>query len=239
MKAMIRAAICDDEKYFLQELSEKVTDYFCKNQIEISMNKYADGNTLLNSEADFDIVFLDIRMSEPDGIETARKLRLRGYGGYLIFVTVLRDEVFGAFEFGAFDYLVKPLDEKRFRSMMDRLIKSIRANRQRLFVQTKGEQRLLTFGEILYCEVIGHKIELHLTDGSVITYYDKIDDLEKKLDSRFFKSHRSFLVNLEHVRGCRQGLIALEGEIKVPLSRLRAEDFRKTLTEFMSGKGEN
>ncbi len=232
---MIRTAVCDDEEFFLREISEKITGYFHKKRIEISLRKYVDGNSLINEQTKPDIIFLDIQMNDPNGIETARRLRSQGYDGYLIFVTVLRDNVFDAFEFGAFDYLVKPLDEQRFQSTMDRLLRSLRSNEERLYVQTKSEQSVIPFSEILYCEVLNRKIDLHLTSGTVITYYDKIDALKGKLDERFFKPHRSFLVNLEHVRGCRSDMILLDNEEKVPLSKLRTEDFHSALIKFISG----
>ena len=74
-------------------------------------------------------------MGEPDGLETAKELRGRGYGGFLIFITVLQEYVFNAFEVQAFDYLVKPLQEDNFSRTMSRLLLSIRSH--------KGKQLLI------------------------------------------------------------------------------------------------
>ena len=68
------------------------------------------------------MIFLDIQMEHPDGMETARLLRRWGVHSLLIFVTVLRECVFDSFQVEAFDYLLKPLDSARFCQTMDRVL---------------------------------------------------------------------------------------------------------------------
>ena len=55
---------------------------------------FSSGEELLDSDKDIDILFLDIQMKRLDGIETAKKMRSRGYKGFLIFITVLKEMVF-------------------------------------------------------------------------------------------------------------------------------------------------
>ena len=104
---MINIAICDDEVYMLNLLTEKVLGFFKQENMEITIFRFQNGEALLDYDKKLDIVFLDIQMGEPDGLETAKELRGRGYGGFLIFITVLQEYVFNAFEVQAFDYLVK------------------------------------------------------------------------------------------------------------------------------------
>lgn len=233
---MLNAAICDDEKYFLDSLSEDIKDIFRGYDTEICVAGFSESASLLASKKDFDIIFLDINMKSPDGLETARILRSRGYGGYLVFITALRDSVFDAFEPRAFDYIVKPIDKKRLQITLERLLRSIRANEERLFIRTKDNSRIILFSDIIYCEVINRKVSLHMKNGETFTYYDKIEALESRLDRRFFKCHRSFLVNLSFVRGSSGGMICLSNGEKIPLSRLKAEGFAKAMMEFM-GRG--
>ena len=67
------------------------------------------GEKLLGSDQDIDILFLDIQMKRLNGIETAREIKRRGYKGFLIFITVLKEMVFQFFETQPFDYLLKPI----------------------------------------------------------------------------------------------------------------------------------
>lgn len=63
----------------------------------------------------------------------------------------------------------------------------------------------------MYCEVQGRKLYLHKRDGTVVDYYARLEELEHRVDGRFFKCHRSYLVNLDYVRGFRAGRAALPG----------------------------
>ena len=58
-------------------------------------------------------------------METARKLRRRNFNGILVFITVLAEMVFQSFEVQAYDYLVKPVEEKRFEKTMERIMFAI------------------------------------------------------------------------------------------------------------------
>lgn len=64
-------------------------------------------------------------MKSMDGLETAGEMRRRGWGGYLIFTTVLREMVFQSFAAGPFDYLVKPIEADCFSGTMERLLASM------------------------------------------------------------------------------------------------------------------
>ena len=128
----IKTAVCDDETEMAEELSEKLTGFFSANNIECQIIKFSNGTSLLENigeRPDFDVIFLDIKMKAPDGMETARELRRRNYGGFLIFVTVLEESVFDAFEVSAYAYLIKPIENGRFEKTMDRLKKAFRKTR--------------------------------------------------------------------------------------------------------------
>ena len=92
---MLRFAVCDDEPLLAEELSARVGDYMARlRRGGFRVDLFSGGQALLDSGEGFDLVFLDIRMDGPDGLETARELRRRRDGCLLVFVTVLRELVF-------------------------------------------------------------------------------------------------------------------------------------------------
>lgn len=232
---MINIAICDDEPSMVSELETRTKSFFAETNIA----KFYDGSSLLQSRTaeDYDIIFLDIRMNAPDGMETARRLRDQGFGGCLIFVTVLEDYVFDAFEVAAYDYLVKPLDDEKFIKTMTRLQKRLTSSC--LAIQKDGESRLLDLSEIVYCEVLNRKIYIHTIGGETIDYYDTIDNLEKKLEqlgSSFFRCHRSFLINLEHLKGFGKNLAHMHGGTDIPVSRLRRKELEAEIIKHLKDR---
>ena len=231
---MIQIAICDDEPYMINLLSEKISAFFNKENIEINVSCFSSGLDLLSSHQTFHIIFLDIQMNKPDGFETAKRLRANGFDSFLIFVTIMREFVFNAFEVQAFDYLVKPLQEEHFNQTMQRLLTSIRdQNKKCLLIQKRKEWDIILFDHILYCEIIDRKIYIHLKNKSIIDYYDKIENLEKKLDNRFFKCHRSYLINLQYVKNYKSAIVYLTNGDTIPVSRLRKDDFCAAMLHYM------
>lgn len=232
---MLKFAICDDEPYMAQEIANQLSRYMNGKQItSYCVSSFQNGCFLLESGCDFDVIFLDIQMEHLNGMETAKMLRQRKNHSLLIFVTVLKECVFDAFEVEAFDYLLKPLDSGHFKRTMDRIIKSLQQRETKNIVVQRGTScDVILLAEIVYFEVQGRKIYIHQSKGKITDYYDKLDDLEQRIDGRFFRCHRSYLVNIEYVRGCNAGQVILSQGDKIPVSRLRERDLTQALLRYM------
>lgn len=234
---MLTIGVCDDEPVMLESLLERIRRFFSGEGMEIRTVPFSGGQALLDYRGGLDVLFLDIRMEGPTGLEAARTLRQRGYKGFLIFVTILREYVFDAFEAQPFDYLVKPLEEGRFLGTLRRLCRSLQDRADRcLPIRREGGESFVPFADIAWCEVIDRKVYLHLRDGSSADYYEKMDGLEAKLDGRFFRCHRSYLVNLACVRRLEGGCCRLAGGESVPVARSRAGAFREALLRSLGDR---
>ena len=231
---MIHIAICDDEKHMSDHIRTLVSDFFRKKNREISLRMFSSGEELLNYNGQIDILFLDIQMKDMDGMETARRLRADKFRGFLVFITVLKEMVFQSFEVQAYDYLVKPVDDKQFEKTMERLYASIRsADENNLLVQKGYESHIIRKDEIVFCEIIDRKIYLNLASGEVLDYYERIENLESKLDSHFFRCHRSYLINLKHLKGYKNGTACMDNGKEIPVSRLRSKEFSGVVLQYM------
>ncbi len=234
---MINIAVCDDEKCMSEKIEKLVKDFFRTKNIDISVVQYSSGKELLESSKGMDILFLDIGMQGMDGIETARRLRTRGYRGFLVFITVLKEMVFQSFEVQPFDYLVKPVKEEDFDKTVDRLFLSMQdrleSGKGQLLIRKRYGSSIIAFQDIVYCEIIDRKVYLHLYSGEVIDYYDRMENLEKKLDRRFFRCHRSYLINLNHLKSYRNNTAYMADGKEIPVSRLRSRDLSTVVLQYM------
>lgn len=228
---MMQFAICDDEPSLRADLSARLERYMEETwQRPCHICCFESGAALLSSFQPFDLIFLDIQMEAPDGMETARQLLLREPRSLVIFVSILKDYVFDAFAVEAFDYLVKPLEQARFQRTMDRAIHALaRRSCRHLAIQKGHALQLIPLADILYCEVLGRKVHIHQENGAVLAYYDKLEALQQRLGGQFFRCHRSYLVNLDHVRGCGGGQVQLTGGSAIPVSRLREQALTQAL----------
>ena len=231
---MIRVAICDDEKYMSDHIRKMTSDFLRGENIDTEILQFSCGEELLKYEKQIDVLFLDIQMKDIDGMETARRLREHKFRGFLIFITVLREMVFDSFEVQAYDYLVKPVEKRRFEKTMRRLVCSMQnAGKANLLVQKGYESRVISLEDIVFCEIIDRKIYLHLASSEVVDYYDRIEKLETKLDSRFFRCHRSYLINLKYLKSYKNKTAYMEGGKQIPVSRLRSKEFSGVILQYM------
>ena len=104
-------------------------------------------------------------------------------------------------------------------------------------MQKGNSCEILFLSNILYCEVIGRKIYIHKKDGGIVDYYDKLEDLERRVDGRFFRCHRSYLVNLDFICGCNAGRVLLPQGDEIPVSRLRERELTQALLRHMKKRG--
>ena len=231
---LIHIAICDDEAYMSSHIKAMACAFFRKKNREATIQLFSSGEELLEYDGQIDILFLDIQMKDIDGMETAKKLRANKFRGFLIFITVLKEMVFQSFEVQAYDYLVKPVEEKQFERTMERLLASMQSvGEDSLLVQKGYEGRIIRKDEIVFCEIIDRKIYLNLVSDEVLDYYERIENLETKLGSHFFRCHRSYLINRKHLKGYKNGTAYMDNGREVPVSRLRSKEFSSVVLQYM------
>ncbi len=234
---MVHIAICDDETCMSDSIERMVCEFFRRKNTEIETVQFSSGEELLRYGKPIDVLFLDIQMKDIDGMETARRLRRDRFQGFLIFITVLKEMVFQSFEVQAYDYLVKPIGEKHFAKTMERLYVSMQsAGGGNLLVQKGYESRIIPLEDIVFCEIIDRKVYLNLASSEVVDFYGRMEHLEKKLDGRFFRCHRSFLINLNYLKSYRNGAACMEGGKEVPVSRLRSKEFSNVVLQYMRSR---
>ena len=114
----MKLAICDDEKRIRDMIGEAVREVSSGIEIEY----HSDANGILSKEFDADILFLDIQMPGIDGMKAARLIRANGKKLTIVFVTALEEQVFNAFDVGAFNYIVKPFGKERLKEIIKKAI---------------------------------------------------------------------------------------------------------------------
>ena len=239
---MIKIAICDDEANIRAYLSSLIRAQSCPCEIV----EYASAGDCLVDTQEIDLLFLDIELApdRPDGMALARKIRERTSGTQpvIIFVTGYERYVFDAFDVGAFQYLLKPVNEEKFAQVFARAVEQIQARRENpqrrrvLTLQSANTSKTVPLDSIYYIESSDHKVVLHLRDGE-FACYAKIRDLELELQDRFFRIHKGYLVNLSYVDGYSKTEVTLTNGEKLLLSKYKYQDFVRAYLRFLKGGG--
>ena len=239
---MIKIAICDDEVNIRAYLTSLIRAQSCPCEIV----EYASADDCLADTQEIDLLFLDIELApdRPDGMALARKIRERTSGPQpvIIFVTGYERYVFDAFDVGAFQYLLKPVNEEKFAQVFARAVEQIQTRREHpqrgraLTFQSANTSKTVPLDSIYYIESSDHKVVLHLRDGE-FACYAKIRDLELELQGRFFRIHKGYLVNLSYVDGYSKAEVTLTNGEMLLLSQYKYQDFVKAYLRFLKGGG--
>jgi DNA-binding LytR/AlgR family response regulator len=227
-------AVVDDEKVIREDICELIE----KQRPESSVEAFSTGEELLASEGRFDIVFLDIQMDGMNGIEAARSLRKRQEETVLIFITGIKEYVFDALDLYAFQYLLKPLNEKKFVEVLDRAVKEAGRKKEKRGLFIKARNLTLDQTDILYIESRGKKVEIHTArDKESIEIYASMEELEGQLGEGFYRCHRAYIVNMAHITEYGSDSILLTNGDKVYLAKKKYGEFVKAYMWHLQNGG--
>ncbi len=252
----IRVLIVDDEAWARKRIATLLKSEL---DTEIAGECATGADAIVRIEAlSPDLVFLDIQMPEVNGFEVVDAIALERMPLF-IFATAYDKYALRAFEAHAFDYLLKPFDEARFRNALDRarkelqrpqamsgsalraLLDSIRKHPgylERLAIKSGGGIRFLKAGDIDWIEAAGNYVTLHVGRNSHLVRITLTAFLPKLDSQRFVRIHRSVAVNLDRVqeilpwvRG--EQVLRLKDGTELTVGR----SFRGGLTHFINAVG--
>ncbi|ACL76607.1 LytR/AlgR family response regulator transcription factor [Ruminiclostridium cellulolyticum] len=230
---MIRISLCDDENHITGTLAANIKGI----RPDIEVLSFDSGENLLDSKYLFnDIVLLDIEMTGINGIETANQLRKGGYEGIIIFLTSHKEMVFDSFQVKPHNYIVKPIDIVKVNNILNDAINEVIDRRNTHFEAVANNHTFrIQIENIYYFECNGRKIDIHSKNGT-ITILGKMNQIEASLrNKQFFRCHKGYLVNLEHVCEFTNNEIILTDNQKVLISRLKINSFKEAFKAFMKG----
>ncbi len=232
----MRIILCDDDRHFLQKLRKMVEAYLARRRIPCTITTFTSGVQLLShGKFQFDLIFLDIRMNELDGIEVAKILRERNPRFSLVFVSGFIDHAADGYPLNAVRYLVKDKMDVLFHDAMDAALGEQGVQKSRISVEFvgRGDTALYT-DDILYLESDLHVVYYHLTRGRHYVY-GKLDAIQDALPAdEFLRIHKSYLVNLRHLREVKGYTAYAAGDLELPISQQRYNEVKRI---FLMYKG--
>ena len=131
---------------------------------------------------------------------------------------------------GALHDLLTPVTEEKLRGVLDRAMERLK-NREKDLTLTMSEGIVrIPLAEIRYLEVMGNYVTIH--GGESYSVKRTLSELEKLLDERFYRIHRSYIVNLQLVKKCTRTEVILKDDTVLPLSRRHYEGLNRSMIEY-------
>ena len=194
----MKIAICDDDKSFRNLLEKHLKTYFNERNIPLNFFQFSSGEELLKSKLLFDLVFLDVKMGNINGIDTGRELKRRNPHNIIFIITSYEDYLDDAFKINAFRFLSKPLNVVRLYKALDDAAELINNDIIVFYdIQTASNIRIYT-NDIIYIEIEKKKTKVVTVNG---IYYsnEKIAAWKNKLNGiSFVCPHSSIITNLDY-----------------------------------------
>lgn len=231
---MIKIAVVEDDRSYLEEIKNYLKRYEAEHSIKINTTFFSDGYQIINNyKAQYDIILMDIRMKQMNGMTAAEKIREIDSEVIIIFITNTSQYAINGYKVNALDYVLKPISYFSFAQRLKKAIKKINNNNLKyITVVNKNGAQKLNINDIYYIEIRNHTLTYHSKNGEYSTS-GTMKKIEKKLKKfGFFRCHRCYLVNLRHVDGIKNRH-ALINEEKLIISRSRKTDFLEALTDYI------
>ena len=213
----IKCLIVDDEilaqdvieKYILATPTLKLAGK-CDNAIEAI--------TFLHNNK-VDLMFLDLNMPEMGGLDMLKTL---SRPPKIIFTTAYSEYALESYEYGAVDYLLKPIKFERFMKAINKLVEQFPVSMQEVSSQDDDSSSIfikedqityqLKTATILYIEAYGNYLKVHTPEKTYVTR-ETMHEMQNLLpEKEFIRVHKSYIVSLAHIESIMGNRISIKGE---------------------------
>lgn len=204
--------LCDDDADFLKELQSKIARICAKHNLKAAIAAYrspADIPAKLLTSCDMAFLDIDFEDENGNGIDIARKLREHNSTALIFFVTNFIDYAPAGYEVQAFRYILKQdMDDVLERYLMQAM-EQLAEGQEFLRLRDRDGSVDIPLEQITYLEVMDHSVSIHA--GELYALGTTLASLENQLEPHgFLRIHKSYLVNMRHIRKfrCRACLLA-------------------------------
>jgi len=241
--ATISTVLCDDEALALDELGFLLKDF---PDIEIlgSARNGLEAVKMIET-LEPDLVFLDVQMPGLDGLGVINKLKAdKAPLPEFVLCTAYDQYALEAFRLEALDYLLKPVDRERLALTVERVRRTMHESeappampRSKLMVRSGGRNWIVDVNDLIFARIEGGLITVATTTCEGQCNYKTIEELQSSLDpARFWRVHRSYLVNINHIRevvpwfkSSYQVRMDDKNQTEIPVSRVQTKRLRELL----------
>lgn len=223
---MWKICICDDNKAALKSMKEQILriigrDFSTEN---FSITTYNTGVMLTGDVEDGefqpDVIFMDIKLADGNGIQVARNLLRFLPSAQIIFVSGYDDYYLDVYEVEHIYFIKKPLQDDIVSKALSRALDKIEKDRDDIFGFTSNSRTtLMPLKQIMYFEKEKRKILVYTVDGKCHEYYGKMEELLTQLNESFIRCHNSYVINISKIIGLQRDKFLVSGDREIPISR--------------------
>ncbi len=229
----MKAIAIDDEP-----LALKVIESLCAKNEDVDLQKtFTQPGSALNYLKQFpvDLIFCDIKMPSMLGINLVKAIPQKTM---VIFTTAFSEYAVASYELNAIDYLLKPINQKRFTQAVDKaneyfnyITKKGDNADENLFIRADFSLVKIPLDDILFIEGLADYLKIHIKDRKTIVARMTMKEMVEKLNSTdFIRVHRSYILPFKKIEAVK-GTTIFMGDNEFPIGRTYAEHFFNRYSE--------
>ncbi len=238
----MKVAICEDVPSHREKLKEFLNDFSEEIEIDFDIHTFCNGMSFLNSNNEYDIVFMDIFLGDTNGVSVAQEYA-SSKSGDIIFVSQSRDFAVEAFALGATHYLVHPIAKEDFHTAISRCLKGNKMQEATRYLVLSNKQGMtkIPVNSIRYIEVQNRVCKIHTTTKKH-SFISTLEILSSQLpDEVFFRVQRSFTVNLNYIDNITNNHVILDKGEQISVARDKYKTLKSMYQDYLIRltRGEN
>lgn len=234
---MIKIAVCDDEKIFVDHVMNFLEKIKKNISSDIIFKSYTSAFELLNNIEQFNLLFLDVEMPEMNGFDVAKEIRQRDVDCEIVFLTSSKELGYKGYEVRAKNYLIKPI---KYNSLLDIISSEIEDTNKKktdmvIFTIDGSKLKSVNISDIVFVEAKGRKCLVKCAQGE-FDINERLKDVKEKLEKYTVLSpHRSYLINCWKINDYNISEVIMNDGCIIPMSRLKYKSFREDYYRFLNG----
>lgn len=233
---MLRIAICDDTEQHSEQLMKYLRTFATELSVSVEIECFASlsllGKTLEGNVNAYRLLVLEATVGEADGVAFARSLRAEGCDAEILYLTGNAERAMEAYSTFPVGFLLKPAARNELRNVFAFVARRYEQKPSIILNGRDGRKSGFVTDDIIYIEVFRTELEVHCQKGGV-TCNGALNDVYEKLPKpQFYRSHRSFIVNLGKVRQMEKYRFIMENGDYVTIAKNRYAEAKKAWLDF-------
>ncbi len=235
---MLNAVIIDDERHCIETVVWKLNEYCSSVKILGQFQKSIEALDFIKKTPNVDILFMDIEMPNINGFEMLKFIDTQNTK--IVLTTAYEKYALDALKMHVYDYLLKPIDQLELIKLVSSienendLRKSPTSAKKVISISTQESIEFVLPQEILFCQAHSNYCMIHFVNKRKKMASKTLKDIEAQLaDFSFFRTHQSYLINLNYVKEIRKSdnsSLILSDDTSIPITKLK----RLELIELMN-----
>lgn len=231
LKTVIIIGILEDDSVYAAILHDLISEWAQIQNCFIQIDIFTSGEEILKNDSfSYHIFFMDIQLSNIDGVETAKEIRKKGYAGEIVFLTAFNEYVFEGYNVRALNYILKPITYIKLSTCMDVVLQSIQI--ENYIIRNRDIIEKIPYKDIIYILSERHYMEF-VTKSKSYKHLICIKDVLKHLPSQFVRCHRTVIINVNHIQKLEGHKVIMTNKVILPVSKTYLQNVRTKLEDLV------